>query len=278
MRLYRSLFALALSMTLGAALIDVQTQRPAPTPAPPQSPLTDPVSRGFHHACWQGDERGCVEAGLRMFDEAPRHQRAAMRTLEQSCQRGHGEACHQLGAVLSGQRATSVQLDEARALLYFVEGCERGFADACTAAGDHSLRGRIVSPDAKAAARHFERGCALGDPDACLYALIALKEDLLLARAAAANDAAGCDGDASRRTLKGVLADFAALDLYRAEDENMQRACKLGLESACDITTNNAHATAADLLCERGDALACKHRPAARDPFAPPAGLLDAQE
>jgi hypothetical protein len=277
MRLHRSLFALALGMTLGATL----TIRPHQPPSAPSSPpaiqaiaLHDSVSLGFNYACSHGDERACVEVAQRLAAADPRNESEARRILEQSCARGYGEACDALARALDDASAFSWQQDRARALLYFVEGCERGFGDACTEAGKRSLDGDIVSVDQEAAAATFKRGCTLGSPESCLYELVALGKlaDASLASAKAMPEGSGCGPTMAHNR---DLVTFA-----RAARKNMPRACSLGLENACGERAYSYHNTrqiAADTLCERGHLSACS-RAGKRDPFAPPAALITGEE
>jgi TPR repeat protein len=276
MRLLRCTFALVLGVQLGAALIKMQAGLLSPAAVQPQapSPLTDPISRGFEYACQQGDTTGCVEAATRMIMQDTRSRARGESRLKQHCQQGAGLACHALARLYDGRMTGEAAQDAARALLYTIEGCERGHADACHDAGLAHLFGGLISPHPERAAGLLARGCALGSPMACMSELLALEEARRLGEAVLAREGARPKPDASiiRSSLARTVHTLDTVGLYRASRDNTQRACRLGLEAACNAASDEALDLAKSLLCDQGHDAACQ-RIMRRDPFQPPAVL-----
>lgn len=276
MRLLRCTFALVLGVQLGAALIGMQAGllRPAPAQSQAASPLADPISRGFEYACDQGDTTGCVEAASRMIAQDVRLRARGEALLRQTCQQGAGQACYALAKLYDGRMTGEAAPDEARALLYAIEGCERGHADACYDAGLHHLFGGLVSPDHDRAASLFWSGCEYGSPLACMAEIIAREEPAARAEAAPLPPPPPTRHTSGARRCNSRTRALlpAILSFNYARKAHPSRACQLGLEAACGVAPEDAVRVANDILCDQGHDAACQ-RVTRRDPFQPPAEM-----
>jgi len=155
-------------------------------------------------------------------------------------------ACQQRDAVACGRLASHylvynppiwMPIDEARALHFYLKGCDAGGGDECFSAGQLQ-DAWAASPDPAAAAHTYQRGCEAGSPLACarLADLVAEgvgvpKDDgraaALYERACAADQRACLAFGIRLQEGRGLPADPArAVDYFR-------RACTAPVETGC---------------------------------------------
>ncbi len=119
-----------------------------------------------------------------------------------ACERGVGEACHNLGAMFEGGEAGPA--DPARALVAYERGCREGAAASCDRAGTMHGLGEGVPRNEPRAAVFYGNACTAGEPAGCHNLGVAFENGL------------------------GVLRDTAqALSFY-------DRACHAGFGPACE--------------------------------------------
>ncbi len=94
-----------------------------------------------------------------------KHGKRAVPLLEESCRRGHGPACTQLGYVFKTGRHVSP--DPARSLGYYSRGCELKDLPGCLGAAEHHAKALGGSPDFDAALSFYQAACALGSGGGC---------------------------------------------------------------------------------------------------------------
>jgi uncharacterized protein len=181
-------------------------------------------------------------------------------------------ACQQKDAAACGRLASDyveydpriwTPIDEARALHFYLKGCDAGGADQCFDAARLQDAG-AASPDPVAAARTYERGCEAGSPLACgrLADLLTLgiglpRDDVraaaLYERACAADQDACLAFGIRLQEGRGMVADpVRAVDyLRRACAAPVHRGCfRLGLAYQKGLGITRDENKARDLLAE----------------------------
>lgn len=136
-----------------AARADIAKKCPAPLvfvpgegcqkPPPPKATPADPYYKG-----------------LAIIDSDPKR---GFALYEESCKKGHGPACTQIGLIYLTGRYRIVPRDVAKATAHFQTGCDRGDAAGCQRRGTQA----IAAGDSALGKKLFDRACTRGDGVAC---------------------------------------------------------------------------------------------------------------
>lgn len=129
------------------------------------SPDRAKAQAAFEKACNAGYANGCTNLGVSLM--IGKDVAGAKTALDKACLRGSPRACNIVGTMaLSGQGGPK---DAARALRYFVKGCEGGDFGACTDAGFLYAGGggAGVPRDDQKALTYASRACFGGNSTAC---------------------------------------------------------------------------------------------------------------
>lgn len=172
----------------------------------------------------------------------PRPQTAEqqLQVMEQSCSRGEGRACLFLGHHYAFDSKGKLK-DPTRGLRYFLSGCDRGSAVACTSAGLLHSNGLGTERDEKRAAELYTRACSANEGDGCHH-LAELFEgggevERDIAKAFALHDKA-CGAEISRSCLSAgvmrVLGEGTSVDAAAAA-ASFSAGCRLEDMYACAL-------------------------------------------
>jgi TPR repeat protein len=199
----------------------------------------------FDKACEKGDAPGCYEAGIASagglgVEKSFKH---AATAFEKACTGKVEEACALLGAVLV-EGGDGLEKNEARGVSLLIDGCKRDDAQACGNLAVLSSRKLVDDPTAEKRAAWAEKACngkyAIGCIELALLfekGLGGKKRDpkqalLFQIKACDLDSAIACNttGDMMEKGIGIAKNPERAVESYG-------RACKLGLEEACNKLT-----------------------------------------
>lgn len=190
-------------------------------------------------ACDKGHVQACNDLGdLYYFGRGVEQNRVAARALyEDACDKKNAEACFSLGYILSQNELGGTP--EPRVLPLFTQACDGGYLDACTRLADkliqlgENARARVILEDA----------CKKGNEDSC----ISLAQRLLWANPFPADRAAGlaaykqgCDSGGGRACflLAQVYQQGTSAEDIAASVPYFRKGCDLGRWEACQAYGN----------------------------------------
>jgi len=141
----------------------------------PSHAIDRPCSDG---QTWDPNQGACIDTkeapklspqegyyrALEILEGKHGHKRA-IPLLEESCRRGHGPACTQLGFVFKTGR--HVGADPVRSLAHYSRGCELKDLPGCLGAAEHHAKALGGSPNFDAALSFYQAACSLGSGSGC---------------------------------------------------------------------------------------------------------------
>lgn len=178
--------------------------------------------------CDGGEPVGCIQAAVMLVDQGQAD--AGVALLDQTCQAGAADACHNLATLLTAGKPVAKDLP--RALQALEQACGLGVSDDCELAARLLLAEKPDDPKQAARVRVvLEKACALASGPACyeLSVLASARDEKKrwAEKACASASPEGC-------FKAGLLAEG---ETRAANDQALafhERACELKWKLACD--------------------------------------------